>query len=108
MQCVVVDGVRSEADVLSGVPQGIVLGPLVFLLHINELPLVIHPDTRCRLFADVCLLYRAINSTEDQFPLQNDLIQIEKLATKWDVKLNALQVSHDMAIYRENTRVPYL
>ena len=70
-QSVVVDGLRSEeADVLSGVPQGTVLGPLLFLLHINDLPDVIHPDTRCRLFADDCLLYRTIESPADQIILQ--------------------------------------
>ena len=59
----VVDGERSEeADVLSGVPQGTVLGPLLFLLHINDLPDMVHPDTRCRLFADDCLLYRVMDS----------------------------------------------
>ena len=107
-QCVVVDGARSEeAEVLSGVPQGTVLGPLLFLLHINDLPLVLHPDTRCRLFADDCLLYRAINSIEDQVQLQNDLSQIEKWATKWGMKLNASKC-HNMAIYRGNTHAPYL
>ena len=107
-QCVVVDGTRSdEAEVLSGVPQGTVLGPLLFLLHINDLPLAIHTDTRYRLFADDCLLYRAINSTDDQAQLQNDLIQIEKWASKWGMKLNASKC-HNMAIYRAKTHTPYL
>ena len=106
-QCVV-DGERSEeAEVLSGVPQGTVLGPLLFLLHINDLPLVIHPGTRCRLFADDCLLYRAIDSIEDQVQLQNDLIQIEKWASKWGMKLNASKC-HNMAMYRGRTHTPYM
>ena len=89
-QAVVVDGVRSEErEVLSGVPQGTVLGPLLFLLHINDLPSVVHPDTRCRLFADDCLLYRAIDSISDQLQLQADLRALEQWAAQWGMRFNA-------------------
>ena len=48
---VVVDGKQSSLiDVVSGVPQGIVSGPLLFLLHINDLPSVV--SSKVRLFAD--------------------------------------------------------
>ena len=69
-QTVQVDGAHSrEEDVLSGVPQGTVLGPLLFLLHINDLSSHVHADTRCRLFADDCLLYRVADSISDQMQL---------------------------------------
>ena len=72
-QSVLVDGVKSaEESVLSGVPQGTVLGPLMLLLYINDLPSRVNIDTRCRLFADDCLLYRIIDGLEDQVQLQSD------------------------------------
>ena len=99
-QSVVVDGLRSEeVDVLSGVPQGTVLGPLLFLLHINDLPDVIHPDTRCRLFADDCLLYRTIESSADQITLQQDLPALEQWASDWGMSFNASKC-HIMNIHR--------
>jgi hypothetical protein len=64
-QCVVLDGQSSAATtVSSGVPQGTVLEPLLFLFFINDLPSVVSSTTR--LFADDCLLYRMIRTTEDQ------------------------------------------
>lgn len=60
-QRVVVDGVSSAwADVRSGVPQGTVLGPLLFLTYINDLPQC--TQSPIRLFADDCVLYRNIET----------------------------------------------
>ena len=89
-QSVVVDGERSEErDVKSGVPQGTVLGPLLFLLHINDIVAAIDPHTKCRLFADDCLLYRVVKSVQDQVQLQRDLRNLERWATDWGMRFNA-------------------
>ena len=73
---VVVDGKQSSLiDVVSGVLQGTVLGPLLFLLHINDLPSVV--SSKVRLFAEDCLIYRNLKNKEDQIALQKDLNLLE-------------------------------
>ena len=86
-QRVVIDGECSEdAPVLSGVPQGTVLGPLMFILYIND----ISAGTNCsiRLFADDCLLYRVVDSTRDAALLQWDLKIMCRWADAWEMDFN--------------------
>lgn len=72
-QQVVVDGVASQhSAVVSGVPQGSVLGPLLFLPYINDLPAYTYKDSTTRLFADACAIYRLINTQRDAQLLQED------------------------------------
>ena len=61
------------APVLSGVPQGTVLGPLLFLAYINDINKDLSPGTHIRLFADDSILYRNIPTPEDSAILQRDL-----------------------------------
>ena len=87
---VVVDGESSKsAPVILGVPQGTVLGPLLFNIYINDMPNVVSAGTMIRLFADDCLIYRLIKSTEDQAILQSDLHKLEEWAKLWGMRFNA-------------------
>ena len=72
-QQVLLDGCKSsQLDVILGVPQGTVLGPLLFLAYINDLPeAVAHSDSR--LFANDCLVYILVRSDADAARLQEDL-----------------------------------
>ena len=70
-QRVLIEGQSSSTSlVTSGVPQGTVLGPLLFLVFINDLPAMASSTTR--LFADDCLMYRTIQDTSDAEALQAD------------------------------------
>ena len=72
-QRVVVNGVKSDwAPVLSGVPQGTVLGPLLFSLYINDISSDI--ESEIRLFADDCVCYREIKDEVDTMNFRGILI----------------------------------
>ena len=71
-QRVVVNGIKLDwAPVVSGVPQGTVLDPLLFSLYINDISADIESDIR--LFADDCVCYHEIKNEEDTLKLQRDI-----------------------------------
>ena len=71
----------TPCNVLSGVPQGSVLGPLLFLIYINDI--VKDLTSTCRLYTDDCVLYRRIDTLEDARALQDDLQLLELWEEKW-------------------------
>ena len=86
-QQVVVDNATSDiASVTSGVPQGTVLGPTLFLIYINDIADNI--TSNIRLFADDCVLYRTINSTSDNITLQEDLNKLVHWSNIWQMDFN--------------------
>lgn len=88
-QQVVVDGEISDSTlVTSGVPQGTVLGPLMFLLYINDIGDNISSKTKLKLFADDCLLFRPINNPIDQQQLQKDLDSLVAWSHQWQMSFN--------------------
>ena len=97
-QKVVLDGQASDpVPVLSGVTQGSVLGPVLFLIFINDLPENIRSSVR--LFADDCVLYRNIESPMDCQILQDDLNSLTQWETDWQMKFNVAKC-HSMRVTR--------
>jgi len=73
--------------VISGIPQGSVLGPILFVIFINDMPEVVHAVIQ--MFADDTKLYREIRSAQDGDQLQQDLDALEKWSQDWQLKFNA-------------------
>ena len=72
-QTVVVNGISSNTvPVTSGDPQGTVLGPILFLIYINDFP-EYQSHSKLRLFADDSIIYRDIKTQDDCLKLQQDL-----------------------------------
>lgn len=76
----------------SGVPQGSVLGPLLFLIYINDITENI--TSEIKLFADNCVIYRQINSISDTYALQKDLETVARWCDGWGMKLNIQKCNH--------------
>ena len=88
-QRVLVSGSGSSwRPVTSGVPQGTVLGPLLFLIYINDITDDLSPDTTARLFADDCIIYRTITQPTDRTMLQQDLNHLHLWSQKWQMHFN--------------------
>ena len=87
-QRVVIKGQSSKwYNVNAGVPQGSVLGPLLFLIYVNDI--VDDISSNISLFADDTSLYRTITSSDDIDILNSDLNTISKWGKKWLVNFNA-------------------
>ena len=85
-QQVVIDGRNHSIQVTSGVPQGSVLGPILFLVYINDLTDEVR--SRVRLFADDMALYLTMESEKCSSALQTDLDILSAWETRWDMEFN--------------------
>ena len=87
-QRVVLSGIESDwVRVTSGVPQGSILGPKLFLMYVNDIPTELN-NSKSSLFADDSKLFRRICSIVDCFLLQNDLNLLNEWCSTWKISLN--------------------
>ena len=103
-QQVVVNGhISSSTPVLSGVPQGSVLGPLLFLIYINDLTLLpLTIGSKLSLYADDVILYRSISILPDFVNIQYDIYAIEHWSDCNFLSLNPAKCKY-MVISRKQT-----
>ena len=100
-QYVILNNMKSYAtSVLSGVPQGTVLAPLLFLIYINDLPTCV--QNKVRLYADDVLMYSYINSKDDCISLKKDLTALEQWSHKWQCH----SILQSVNFYVLQTRIP--
>ena len=88
-QCVVInDHVTDNAPVTSGIPQGSVLGPLLFVIYINDLADIVDDLTCVFLFADDTKAFRSIEDQIDSDTLQGDINKLLEWSAKWLLKFH--------------------
>ena len=93
IQRVVVNGAESDwQEVTSGIPQGSVLGPVLFLIFINDLPDVL--EVCVKLFADDTKLYKTIKNQHDRQPVQRSVTSAAIWAIDWDMEFNNTKCHH--------------
>ena len=80
------EAVSNWLDVLSGVPQGSVLGPLLFVIFINDMPAIV--KCLCKLFADDTKLISVIKNPLDLTNLQQDIDSLSHWANDWLMEFN--------------------
>ena len=86
-QIVKVNGTASTSEtVISGIPQGSVLGPILFVIYINDLPDEL--QSHVYLFADDTKIFRCIKSKEDSLTVQTDIQALESWSEKWLLKFH--------------------
>ena len=104
-QRVQINGKKSEwGNVTSGVPQGSVLGPLLFIIYINDLEIGVSSDVS--KFADDTKIGRQVKNMEDARKLQEDLNRLYNWSQKWDMQFNVSKCSV-MSVGKGNMPVDY-
>ena len=88
-QQVVVGGCGSPwSTVTSGVPQGSVLGPLLFLIFINDMPMEV--SSSIKIFADDTKVYRPVARDRDHEELQKDVDAMTEWSDTWQLPFNPI------------------
>jgi len=75
-------------ELISGVPQGSVLGPVLFLMFINDIESVCCGDTSLQLFADDLKLYSCVNTANTSQSLQQSIDNLVVWADTWQLGIN--------------------
>ncbi len=94
-QRVVIDGFNSEwAPVISGVPQGSVLGPVLFIIYINDLDVGL--NNRISKFADDTKIGNSVLTDKDSQSLQEDLHKISAWSDRWEMPFKTWKMKNNI------------
>ena len=102
-QRVIINGKSSEwKNVTSGIPQGSVLGPVLFIIYVNDMEDSL--QSFCKVFADDSKIYAPVNSRADQEKLQTDLLKLSRWCRLW---LMEFSVQKCKTVQYGNVKYPF-
>ena len=103
---IMVRGEYSEwVDVISGVPQGSLLRPILFLIYVNDIPETV--NCSIKMFADDTKLFRTVKTIDDCNILQNDLNTLSQWTSDWLLSFN-VDKCKVMHIGKNNPKIDYI
>ena len=106
-QRVILKGVESDwTHVTSGVPQGSILGPSLFLMYINDLPLCLR-NSRCLLFADDVKVFKRVSTVKDCLDLQKDLVSLSQWCSIWQMNFNLSKCNFINFSLKRGLNIPF-
>ncbi len=104
-QRVILSGCSSGwSEVVSGVPQGSVMGPVLFIMFINDMPVEV--SNFISLFADDAKLFGESTDNIKSQSIQNDLTKLQDWSNKWDLHFNESKCK-TLYLGNNNTKRPY-
>lgn len=103
-KCIINGVTSSSLPVTSGVPQGSILGPLLFLVYVNDLPTAVNNNVV--LFADDSKLCNEINCEDDAKNLQSDLDTLSVWSKQWSLRYNSSKCEA-LSITRKKSPITY-
>jgi len=105
-QRVKINGFYSDwAEVLSGIPQGTILRPVLFIIYINDLPDVPKQFINAYLFADDAKLYKHLITDDDHQVLRKGLNTFQEWSDRWLLRLNINKCK--IAFYERDVNYEY-
>ena len=106
-QRVVLEGASSQwTPVTSGVPQASLLGPLLFVLFINDLPDVVKPEVKAGLYADDTKIYSAVQLVPDCVAVQESLSNLDVWTQRNNIQFNTTKCKV-LTVTRKNQPLNY-
>lgn len=94
------NGFSQWSNLSSGVPKGSVLGPLLFLLYINDIVDLFTGEVSVKLFADNIEIYMEIKDSSETAIFQKAIDNVDEWARKWQLKLSIGKCQHMLITLR--------
>jgi hypothetical protein len=97
----------NSADIRSGIVQGSCIGPMLFLLYINDVTSILNSQINCKIYADDLKLYTEIVSDDDFYSMQSTIDELYKWSVLWQLNISVGKCSTMIVSTRSNYSCHY-